>query len=370
MDSDLAILLDSISLTEEELPATPLPLEMKPCNLADSGMYMVFNQRLVNPEAFTRTMKVAFNLIKQVEIKSLGQNRFTLRFSNPRDFNRILNDAPWHYEHHLLLLTPLPRDKQWDEVDLDWVFFQVQVRGIPFVSYSEELARIIGNRIGRFVDTDLNQEGLSKDAALRFRASIDTRRPVRRIVRLQSAAGNIITGFLSYEKLRYYAKPVACSIMLRKTRSQTNTHLRNQSKTTLQMNQRTNQIWTLSYLTQEPACLMEEIYPLESYETTPTNPPVFGEADQHPPGLPVTLLSSLTSADEEDVIMTLVVENWEPSNQPLTPRLNKRHHSEVAEATSAQQDTRAVKILKRGNQVEDSNDSAGLRRSLRRGFRV
>ncbi|EPS61589.1 hypothetical protein M569_13209 [Genlisea aurea] len=177
MDPELLQLLGSISLTEQEKPFSTLPPEMKPTNPADEGLYLVgkvLTLRPVNPEAFTRTMKVAFSLIQNMEIKSLGQNRFTFRFTDPSDFNRILKESPWYYEHHLLLLTPLQRNQQWDKVDMNWATFQVQVRGIPYVSYTEELAHIIGNRIGRFIDSDLSQEGLSKDLALRLRAMIDT----------------------------------------------------------------------------------------------------------------------------------------------------------------------------------------------------
>ncbi|EPS73861.1 hypothetical protein M569_00896, partial [Genlisea aurea] len=208
MDSELADLLHSISLTEKERPRTPLPPGIRPTNPADSGFYLVgkvFNRRTVNPEAFARTMQMAFTLIRKVEIKNLGDNRFLFRFTDSGDYNRILSSAPWHYEHHLLLLTPLLLNQQWDKVDLVWADFHVQVRGIPFVSYTEELARIIGNRIGRYIEADLNEEGLSKDASLRIRVSIDTREPLVRLVCLDSVEGDTLTGFLSYEKL-----PIIC----------------------------------------------------------------------------------------------------------------------------------------------------------------
>ncbi|EPS61484.1 hypothetical protein M569_13313 [Genlisea aurea] len=422
MDDELVELLSSFSLTEKEKSSTPLPPEMKPSNPADTGMHLVgrvFNSRPVNPEAFTRTMKVAFNLIKNLEIKSLGQNRFTLRFAKLGDFNRILKESPWHYEHHLLLLTPLLRHQQWDEVDLDWVTFQVQVRGIPYVSYTEELARIIGNRIGRYVDTDLNKEWLSTYATLRFRASVDTRQPLMRLVRLHSAEGNTLTGFLSYEKLPLICEdcgmldhvkkdceipppprgklPVTVAygpwLRAKPPRSlgvnfnppsrrgnfsssfdQPPPHNGKKEqppddsvpKQSGQASQETVKGDNVSLdATDETMQPQEEVIPSEELATNMENTLTPLITDPSPSELRAIPLPLVTTTHDVDIIMTSAMDNLDDSTHCILARRSKRVHEEMTAQfghmeVPDQHETRALKILKQDSQASDASISAGL----------
>ncbi|EPS62008.1 hypothetical protein M569_12786 [Genlisea aurea] len=208
MEKDISELLETVSLTDRELRTTALP-SPKAANPRDKGFYLVgkvLNSRRINPEAFARTMQVAFHCAHPMEIKALGGNKFIFRFHQMVDMNRILTAAPWHYENRLLVLGKVEENQGPDDVKLDQCPFFVQVHKLPFLSFPLEVPNLIGELLGEFIDADLSPEGLSKDASLRLRVAIDITQPLIRVVKLTIGDNQVITAPVQYEKLPLYCE--------------------------------------------------------------------------------------------------------------------------------------------------------------------
>ncbi|EPS67061.1 hypothetical protein M569_07716 [Genlisea aurea] len=191
-----------------------VPLNEDPTTLLDQGFYFmgrVLHQRTVNPEAFARTMLVAFNPMKKMEITTMGDNKFLFRCAHKGDFNRILDGSPWHYEHHLLVLQEVADDEDHNSMELNHCPFHVQVAKIPFRSYSREFAEMVGNSIGTFMEAELTPEGRPKGPALRLRISLDITQPLIRVVNLQAKDGSIRLAPVTYEKLPLFC--VECGML-------------------------------------------------------------------------------------------------------------------------------------------------------------
>ncbi|EPS71036.1 hypothetical protein M569_03726 [Genlisea aurea] len=209
MDLDIVELLKSFPLTEEEQKIVVLPSDVKPRHPLDNGIYVlgrVLNRRRVNPDAFARSIRPAFDCFQPLNIKFLSRNKFLFRFTHPGDVNRVLNAAPWHYDRHLLVLQKMEEDQWLGDVVLDFCPFYVQIHNLPYLSYPQEIPKLVGDMIGKFIRADLSPQGLSIDASLRLRVAIDVKHPLVRVVKLEFSDGKVFTGFVKYEKL-----PVFCS---------------------------------------------------------------------------------------------------------------------------------------------------------------
>lgn len=76
------------------------------------------------------------------------------QFYHELDYLRVLNEGPWALDQHLLVLEALEFGKIPQEVPLFHVSFWVQAHDISNGFMSENVAREIGNFVGRFIEAD------------------------------------------------------------------------------------------------------------------------------------------------------------------------------------------------------------------------
>ncbi|EPS61426.1 hypothetical protein M569_13372 [Genlisea aurea] len=209
MEPDLLARFTSISLAEEESLPVVFPNGMGATNEADTGLYLVgkiLHPRPVNPETVAKQMHRAFNPLKELTVKFLGDNKFLFRFEHLGDCLRVEEGSPWHFENHLFVLNRVPPGGYAGSVALNKCPFSVQIHNLPFLSFPRGSAEILGNRIGEFLYAEIDAKGSSKVAALRLRVALDIRKPLIRALKVPSVDGEMVTAAITYEKL-----PIFCS---------------------------------------------------------------------------------------------------------------------------------------------------------------
>ncbi|EPS63383.1 hypothetical protein M569_11401 [Genlisea aurea] len=209
MEPDISALFKSISLTDSESPPVIFPVGIGTTHEADSGFYMVgkvLHPRPVNPETVAKQMRRAFNPLKEMKVKFLGDNKFLFRFQLQGDYLRVEEGTPWHFENHLLVLSRVPPGGYADSVALDTCPFTVQIHNLPFLSFPTGVAEALGNRIGTFIHAEVDAQGESQVAALRLRVAVDVRKPLVRALQAPTPEGSLVTVAITYEKL-----PIFCS---------------------------------------------------------------------------------------------------------------------------------------------------------------
>ncbi|KAK4423128.1 hypothetical protein Salat_1895400 [Sesamum alatum] len=154
----------------------------------DEGQRLVLLGGMINP-------------VKGIDIRQLGGGSFLLRFNHVIDRNRALEGCPWSFEKNVIILSGIGETENLLRVDLDWCEFHVYVHELPLSMINLGVAMLIGNRIGRFRDMDMDDIGCAWGATLRLRVAVNVNRPLPRAMQIVSTVGDEFLLHLIYERL-------------------------------------------------------------------------------------------------------------------------------------------------------------------------
>ena len=84
-----------------------------------------------NKEAMKNTMCNAWKASKGLIIKDLDANLFIFQFFSMGDKAQVLNDGPWPFDGHLLLLREMTGMEQPLEMQFEYARFWVKVYELP-----------------------------------------------------------------------------------------------------------------------------------------------------------------------------------------------------------------------------------------------
>ncbi|KAK4425156.1 hypothetical protein Salat_1709500 [Sesamum alatum] len=76
-----------------------------------------------------------------------------------KDKNCALAGCPWSFVRNLLILNRISINANPMYVDLNWSKFHVQIHGVPLSRMNLEIATLIGNRLGKFRELELDELG-------------------------------------------------------------------------------------------------------------------------------------------------------------------------------------------------------------------
>ncbi|KAM7461472.1 hypothetical protein LguiA_029593 [Lonicera macranthoides] len=101
-------------------------------------------------------MASMWSRVMKIQMKELKSNIFLVQFSDEEDLKQVINDGPWTFDYHLFVFKRLEVDMIMDATELTQVDFWIHVYDLPVGLMSERVARDVGNFIGHFVKSDLN----------------------------------------------------------------------------------------------------------------------------------------------------------------------------------------------------------------------
>lgn len=115
----------------------------------------VLTSQLVNKEASRLSMARLWGKDKETEIEigSLGKNKFVFSFANVQSKRKILLDGPWHFNKTLIIFRELRLEKL-RNLHFKYVNFWVQIHNVLVFCMSECMGMKIGRMIGDVLELD------------------------------------------------------------------------------------------------------------------------------------------------------------------------------------------------------------------------
>ncbi|XP_038714588.1 uncharacterized protein LOC120008131 [Tripterygium wilfordii] len=196
--------MESFSLTVEEDAIVEVATDQIKENLKNfphSAVGKILAPKIINSKAFQSTIRRAWGVGEDVRINIIGPNVYQFLFPNDFTMERVLEEGPWSFDNHMLVL------KRWEigmaatNLSFDSISLWTQAWGLPLVCHTHSVASLIGNTIGSFISPDNRQEANLLNSHLRFRASFPLSKPIRRGCRVKTPNGECVWVNLKYERL-------------------------------------------------------------------------------------------------------------------------------------------------------------------------
>jgi hypothetical protein len=99
----------------------------------------------------------------------LCNNFFIITFTSEGDFNFVDGGGPWIHQGVACLLAPFVDNRQPSEAVLDSVRLWVRFFDVPWNKQTDAYGRLIGSKLGKVVEVDVDKEGLELKDFLRVR---------------------------------------------------------------------------------------------------------------------------------------------------------------------------------------------------------
>ncbi|KAK4407965.1 hypothetical protein Sango_0377500 [Sesamum angolense] len=156
----------NLSLIEEEEEGLILPDQnwSKVSSGVRNELLLVgrlLSHRSVNFETLRNMLTSLLQPVKGVSIRRVSEDRFFLLFNHRLDKQRALEGRPWVFDKNLLILESVDEGTNLVDVCLDWSPFTAYVHDLPISFHNRNMAEHIGNKIGRYLDTELNEDGIN-----------------------------------------------------------------------------------------------------------------------------------------------------------------------------------------------------------------
>jgi len=184
MAEALATAWEKLTLTEEEAIVAVFDEAVPAEKVEEIALSLVgkpmcdgpFNARVMKS-----VLKNIWKLAQGVVIRDLDSNLFVFQFLSEADINFVLNEGPWAFDGHLLLVKEWSGIEQPSEIAFRAARFWVKVYDVPGIRQTKAFAEFLGAQIGTFVDCEDNII-FGADRSLCFRADIEVAKPLRREV--------------------------------------------------------------------------------------------------------------------------------------------------------------------------------------------
>ncbi|XP_042985402.1 uncharacterized protein LOC122314076 isoform X2 [Carya illinoinensis] len=129
-------------------------------------------------------------------------NSFIFTFRNTQDKLRVLNQAPWNFKGHLLVLKQGPTGATLKEINLNHAPFQVQIHGLPLDYITLENAIQIGRALGTLIKVEEDPlYGLALRKFIRLKVEIDVIKALQQGFMMPRLDNSEIWIAFKYEKL-------------------------------------------------------------------------------------------------------------------------------------------------------------------------
>ncbi|KAJ8437316.1 hypothetical protein Cgig2_015047 [Carnegiea gigantea] len=131
-----------------------------------------------NTRAMKSILRNVWKPSKGLVIRDLDSNLFVFQFFNHADKEYVLNEGPWAFDGHILLLKQMSGLEIPSEVVFTTACFWVKAYDVPGKKQTTSFARALASNVGALVSYD-ESTTLGIDKALCFRVDIDVTKPLR-----------------------------------------------------------------------------------------------------------------------------------------------------------------------------------------------
>ena len=193
-----------INLTEEVgeiIQVCPRQRErlLEECSVSLFGKFLTtkpFNQR-----AAKNLLRTTWMFGSNLKIIDVGEGLFQFKFNMESQLVWVLNNGPWSFDNYYLLLRRWEKGMNASTIKFTHCPLWVQVWGLPFELFSEDVAMDIGKGIGKVVEVDC--KGVAADQAkfLRIRVEVPLDKPLQRGSKIKGPDGEVVWVVFKYKRL-------------------------------------------------------------------------------------------------------------------------------------------------------------------------
>ena len=199
---DLSRDWSKFSLSERENTDFALPRTQKARTFVVAAKFLT--SRFLVLEAVVRTFKQIWRSQNGFKIRQIGNHIVLFVFDNIQDVERILQNQPWTFDKHLVVLKRYEEGSQVKDLVFDKAWFWVQVHDIPLSFMSKKVAESLCDTVG---EVRRSPESIEDDGGnfFRVRVNIDICLPLCR--------GRVITlenGEKAWVRFQYERLPNFC----------------------------------------------------------------------------------------------------------------------------------------------------------------
>ncbi|XP_027062606.1 uncharacterized protein [Coffea arabica] len=134
-----------------------------------------------------------------------------LFFASKKDLQFVLSKGPWNIDNNLLVVKSWFSGVRVNELDFENVFFGVNICGLPWEFYTQEVAMKVASSFRDCSCVQLKEKSDSDERFFRLRILVNTKTPLRRVVRLKWGDNSEARGILRYERLSSFC--YQCGVM-------------------------------------------------------------------------------------------------------------------------------------------------------------
>lgn len=204
MDESIREMCQRMVLTEDEQVCVEFDEDVQVSSKLKGELCLVgkiLTTKHFNSDAAKNTLRLVWKPARGMDAKDLGENLFLFQFHHVIDRRRVMANRPWSFDKHLVMLKEFDGCMSPAEIVLNISPFWVQVYDLPLNDMNEKGGRRIGNVLGKYVETDVGDDGLGWGKFLRIRVEIDVTKPLRRGVMVLDPDGKKIWALVKYERL-------------------------------------------------------------------------------------------------------------------------------------------------------------------------
>ncbi|XBJ19781.1 hypothetical protein VPH35_010715 [Triticum aestivum] len=124
--------MKELGLREEDLDDVVFDDKTAPPEVARwIALAKVHSAKTYSQYWFFKNMRAAWDLAQEVQFKPLEENLYTILFSCLGDWERVIQDGPWHFRGDAIIIKPYDGLAKPSTVRLDTIDIWVQIRDVP-----------------------------------------------------------------------------------------------------------------------------------------------------------------------------------------------------------------------------------------------
>jgi hypothetical protein len=119
----------------------------------------------------------------------LGDNLFLFTFLQPEGKRRAVIEGPWEFGGDLLIMVDFDETKRLKDLEFTHIPVWIKVFNLSLGLMNEGMGRLIGDKVGKSLEVETDEDGFAVGNFLRIKALIDVRKPLSRGVMMKDGQG-------------------------------------------------------------------------------------------------------------------------------------------------------------------------------------
>ena len=173
---------------------------LEECSLSLIGRFLT--TKSINSRVAKSLLRSVWKFGQDLRISDVGDGLFQFKFTMDSQIEWVLNNDPWSFDGHILLLRRWEKGMTAYSVNFTHISFWVKIWGLPFDLMNVEVGRDIGGGIGNVLEVDCKAITSDQARFLRVRVEVPLSKPLRRGAPILSPDGDTVWVAFQYERLQ------------------------------------------------------------------------------------------------------------------------------------------------------------------------